>query len=63
MKTRVWNRGGTCPDVVDLGEEVRNTGGIKILGTPIGSPEFVQCTVQQRLEDEGWEAIAWVPDL
>ena len=65
-KTRVWNRGGTCPpDVVDLGEEVWNPAGIKILGTPIGSPEFVHRTVQQRLEDEGrlWEAIAWVPDL
>ena len=35
-KTRVWNRGGTCPlDVVDLGEEVWNPAGIKILGTPI----------------------------
>ena len=53
-QTRVWNRGGTCPpDVVDLGEEVWNPAGIKILGTPIGSPEFVHRTVQQRLEDVG----------
>ena len=45
-KTRVWNRGGTCPpDVADLGEEVWNPAGIKILGTPIGSPEFVHSTV------------------
>ena len=60
------NRGGTCPpDVADLGEEVWNAAGIKILGTPIGSPEFVHSTVQQRLEDEGrfWQAIGWVPDL
>ena len=50
--------------MVDLGEEVWNPVGIKILGTPIGSPEFVHSTVQQRLGDEGrlWEAIAWVPD-
>ena len=65
-KTRVWNRGGTCPaGVEELGEEVWSPSGIKILGTPIGSPEFVRTTVAKRLEDEGqlWDAIAWVPDL
>ena len=59
-KTRVWNL-----DVADLGDEVWNPAGIKILGTPIGTSEFVRSITQQRLEDEGrlWEAIAWVPDL
>ena len=62
----MWNRGGTCPpDVTDLGDEVWNSAGIKILGTPIGTSEFVRSITQQRLEDEGrlWKAIAWVPDL
>ena len=37
-KTKVWNRASMCPpDVVDLGAEVWNPEGIKILGTPVGS--------------------------
>ena len=65
-KTRAWNRGGTQPaDLEELGEEVWSPSGIKILGTPLGSPEFVRSVVERRLEDEGklWQAVTWVPDL
>ena len=39
--------------------------GLKVLGTPIGSEEFTEAHVQERLEDEKkfWEAIPEVPDL
>ena len=47
-KTRVWNRGGTQPaDLEELGEEVWSPSGIKILGTPLGSPEFVRSVVEK----------------
>ena len=53
-KTRVWNRAGTCsPGVEDLGQDVWSPDGIKFLGTPIGSPEFVHSFIERRLEDEG----------
>ena len=65
-KTRVWNREGTCPaDFEDFGEEVWSPRGVKILGTPIGSHEFVQSLGVERLLEEQrlWEAVSWVRDL
>ena len=61
-KTRVWNRAAErSPDMDDLGNEVWNPEGIKILGTP----QLVQNAIHTRLEDEAklWDAISWVPDL
>ena len=61
--TRTWHRGGLCPDGMwQLGPDVWCPCGIKILGTPVGSPEFVARSAQERL-DELWNAIRWVPDL
>ena len=39
--------------------------GIKILGTPVGSLEFVARLAQERLDEEEklWNANPWVPDL
>ena len=65
-KTRVWNKAGECPpDVVELGDEVWNATGIKILGTPVGTQEFAQVACAARLEEEDklWEAVKWIPDL
>ena len=65
-KTRVWNRAGVCPpNVADLGDEVWSPRGVKILGTPVGSPEFIHALTMERLEEERqlWKAIDWVPDL
>ena len=65
-KTRVWNRAGVCPpNVADLGDEVWSPRGVKILGTPVGSPEFIHPLTMERLEEERqlWKAIDWVPDL
>ena len=65
-KTRAWNRGGIRPpDLDELGEDVWDPEGIKILGTPIGSEDFVQRAIDRRLEDEAklWDALTWVTDL
>ena len=39
--------------------------GVKILGTPIGSQEFVRSLGVEWLQEEQrlWEAISWVPDV
>ena len=60
------SRGGIRPpDLDELGEDVWDLEGIKILGTPIGSEDFVQRVIDRRLEDEAklWDALTWVPDL
>ena len=65
-KTRVWNRASVCPEgMVELGPEVWNPEGVKVLGTPVGSTRFVEELVNKRLEEEAqlWEAIPTVPDL
>ena len=65
-KTRVWNRQGMCPqEMAAFGPEVWSLEGLEILGTPVGSVEFVQRLVDQRIQEEQklWEAISWVPDL
>ena len=65
-KTRVWNRASVCPEgMVELGPEVWNPEGVKVLGTLVGSTRFVEEVVNKRLEEEAklWEAIPTVPDL
>ena len=65
-KTRVWNRSGTCPEEMEaLGPEVWSPEGVKILGTPVGSIDYVQRMMEQRIQEEQklWTAISWVPDL
>ena len=65
-KTRVWNRAGVCPEeMTELGPDVWNPEGVKVLGTTLGSRKFVEHIVQERLEEENklWEAIPSVPDL
>ena len=39
-------------EVADLGEEVSNPRGIKILGTPVGCGQFVQEVGDKRFRDE-----------
>ena len=66
MKTRVWNVAGVrSVNLEDLGPDVWNPRRIKILGTPVGSQEFIQEVCEERLQQERelWEAIPWVPDL
>ena len=49
-KTRTWNCARDRPvDMEDLGPDVWNPEGIKILGTPVGYPEFLSTFVEQRL--------------
>ena len=65
-KTRVWNRAGVRPPhMEDLGPEVWNVEGVKILGTPIGSDRFIEAVTEERVTEERrlWDALAWVPDL
>ena len=64
-KTRVWNRASLCPaGVVELGPEVWNPEGVKILGTPLGSQRFIQEVADKRLAEEQrlWDAIPTVPE-
>ena len=65
-KTRCRNRAGLCPqDVEELGPEVWSPRGVKVLGTPVGSDEFIREVSDARLEEEHklWNAIPWIPDL
>ena len=56
-------QGSVCPaNLEDLGPDVWNPRGIKILGTPIGSQEFIQEVCEERLQREGVVGgIPWVP--
>ena len=65
-KTRVWNKASIQPeDVHILGPEAWQPEGIVVLGTPLGSAQFVSGKLQARVEEERrlWEAIPTVPDL
>ena len=52
-------------DMEDLGPDVWNPQGVKILGSPVGFEEFVSAFIERRLADEQklWDAIPSVPDL
>ena len=56
---------GTLQESAQLGPDVWIPCGVKILGTPIGTDDFVQTKIESRLEDERslWEAVSWVLDL
>ena len=65
-KTRTWNRAGAVPErMAELGPSVWSPAGLKILGTPLGTPEFHSIATRERLEEETllWRAIPWVPNL
>ena len=62
----VWNRGGIVPaHVEEMGPDVWNCDGIKVLGTPLGTAHFVASLVEERIAEERrlWEAIPSVLDL
>ena len=64
-KTRVWNRAGEVPPhVAELGPRVWSPEGVKVLGTPMGSPAFVKSLLGERLEEERllWERVPYVRD-
>ena len=66
VKTRVWNRGGIVKArVEELGPDVWNCDGIEVLGTLLGTAQFVASLVEERIAEERrlWEAIPSVPDL
>ena len=51
-KTRTWNRAGVMPPgMEELGPESWSPGGVEVIGTPVGSDEFVQQFVDQRLSE------------
>ena len=59
-KTRSWNKSGISPpNVEDLGEQVWSREGIKVLGTSVGTDQFVSDVVTERVQEESrlWEAI------
>ena len=65
-KTRTWNRAAEVPErMEELGANVWNPEGLKVLGTPVGTPRFHQAASEERLqkEEEFWRTIPWVCDL
>ena len=65
-KTKVWNKGGVEPEHIHtMGENAWQPSGIMVLGTPIGSEQFVREKLQDRIIKERrlWQAIPNVPDL
>ena len=58
-KRRVWNRSGTASeDIEELGEEVWQPEGLKVLATPVGSPQFIDEKLRERVGEERrlWDA-------
>ena len=56
-KMRCWNRSGVPPpNMADLGPDVWSPQGVKILGTPVGSEQFIEEAVQ-REERILWDVI------
>ena len=48
-KIRSWNYNNTCPvDMPELRPEVWSPQGVEVLGTPIGTPMFVEEVTQKR---------------
>ena len=65
-KTRTWNRAAEIPEgMAELGLEVWSSVGWKVLGSPVGTPEYIQEAAQERLavEADFWRKNLWVPDL
>ena len=65
-KTRAWNAAGSPPpDLEDLGAEVWDPHGIKVLGTPVGADDFVRACTTERVNSERdlLAALQEVPDL
>ena len=57
-KTRTWNKAGVCPErMAELGPSVWSQEGIKILGTPVGSAEFVQRLCEERIAKGGKQSL------
>ncbi len=66
-KTRIWNRAGSKPPLIDdLGgdEGAWSPAGVVILGVPVGTPDFVQSHAEERLAEEKklLDEIAALPD-
>ena len=51
--------------MAELGPDVWNPDGVKVLVTPVGSRAFVDAVINKRLREEQklWDAIPWVPDF
>ena len=77
-KTKVWNKAGVEPpgvrelqqkpeEPVWVGDRSlpEDQQGLKVLGTPLGSSDFVQKLGEKRLQDERgfWEKLKELPDL
>ena len=71
-KCRVWNRGGLMPPgITDLGPDVwrgdktLQERGLKILGAPLGTPQYVSTASAARLEEERklTDLLPQLPDL
>ena len=71
-KCCVWNRAGEQPPLVEelgpnvwRGDKPPEERGLKVLGVPLGSPEFVKALGDARLQEEQGltDALPELPDL
>ena len=65
-KTKTWNRAGVVPDNIgEVRDDAWHPEGITMLGTPVGSEQYISRKMEERVakERELWSAIPIVPDL
>ena len=65
-KTKAWNRAGVVPDNIgEVGDDAWQPEGITVLGTPVGSEQYISRKMEERItkERELWSTIPTVPDL
>ena len=64
-KTRTWNKAALCPpNLDDMGPDVWNEEGVKILGQSVHTRSFPKFpTPGWEGENRLWEAVSWVPDI
>ena len=66
-KSKLWRRDGTLRNWVDrtgLGIPVEEEEGIMVLGSPMGSEEFIRKEIRRRIDkiEELTEKLAWLED-
>ena len=65
-KTKTWNRARVVPDNIgEVGDDAWQPEGITVLGTPVGSEQYISRKMEERItkERELWSTIPTVPDL
>ena len=65
-KTRAWNKSAIVPErIEDISPDAWQPAGMKVLGRPIGSDQYVADKMSERIAKgrELWDALPTIPDL